>query len=84
MWDYKLLYRGHLELHHLPTKFHENPSITSKVISGGHTDRHTHTHTQTGDFINPLSFFESRLKKQASWQASKQTKELVAKKEASE
>jgi hypothetical protein len=49
----KLLHRGHLEWQHLPTKFHEHPPIGSKVISGGHTDR------QDGDFINPLSFFES-------------------------
>jgi hypothetical protein len=32
------------------------PPIGSKVISGGHTDR------QAGDFISPLSFFESKLK----------------------
>jgi hypothetical protein len=56
IWDKKLLHRGHLEWQHLPTKFHEHPPIGSKVISGRHTDR------QAGDFISPLSFFESRLK----------------------
>jgi hypothetical protein len=47
------------------------PLIGSKVISGGYTDTHTHTHTHTqrererevGDLISPLSFFESKLKK---------------------
>jgi hypothetical protein len=39
---------GHLQWHHLPTKFHENPPIDSKVISGEHTDRHA------GDFISLL------------------------------
>jgi hypothetical protein len=48
-------FRGHLEWQHLPTKFYENPPISSKVISGGYTDR------QAGDLISPLSFFESRL-----------------------
>jgi hypothetical protein len=58
----------YLEWQHLPSKFHENPPIGSKVISGGQTDRHrhththTHTHTQAGYFIIPISFFESRLK----------------------
>jgi hypothetical protein len=56
IWDKKLLHHGHLECQHLPTKFHEHPPIGSKVVSGGHTDR------QAGDFISPLSFFESRLK----------------------
>jgi hypothetical protein len=37
------------------TKFHENPLISSKVISG--------THTQAGDLISPFSFLESRLEK---------------------
>jgi hypothetical protein len=35
----KICCRGHLEWQHLPTKFHENPPVGSKVISGGHTDR---------------------------------------------
>jgi hypothetical protein len=52
--------RGHLEGQYLSTKFHENPPIGSKVISGGHTDR------QAADLISPLSFFESRLKKYLS------------------
>jgi hypothetical protein len=38
----------------------KNSLISSKVISGGHTDRQTR---QAGDFIGPLSFFESRLKR---------------------
>jgi hypothetical protein len=29
--------RGHLQWYHLPTKFHENSPIGSKVISGIHT-----------------------------------------------
>jgi hypothetical protein len=43
-WSYeikKMWHRGHLQCHHLPTKFHENPPIGSEVISGG-------THRQTG------------------------------------
>jgi hypothetical protein len=39
----------------MPTKFHENPLIGSKVISGGHTD--TLTDRQAGDLINLLSHF---------------------------
>jgi hypothetical protein len=55
--DYKLLHWGPLEWHYLHTKFHENLSSRSEVISGGHrqTDR------QTGDLISILSFFKSRL-----------------------
>jgi hypothetical protein len=41
----KLLHRGPLEWHYLRTKFHENLQNGSKVISGGHTDTHTHTQT---------------------------------------
>jgi 5-methylcytosine-specific restriction endonuclease McrA len=48
--------RDQLAWQYLSTKFHENPQIGSKVISGGHTER------QAGDFINPLSFFQNRLK----------------------
>jgi hypothetical protein len=41
----KLLHRGPLEWHYVRTKFHENLPRGSKVISGGHTDTHTHTET---------------------------------------
>jgi hypothetical protein len=54
----KLLHRGSLEWHCLPTKYHENLPSGSKVSSG------THTHTQTGHLISLLSFLESRLKTQ--------------------
>jgi hypothetical protein len=50
----KISLHGHLERHHLPTKFHENPPIGSNVICGGHR--------QAGDFVSPLSFFEYKLK----------------------
>jgi hypothetical protein len=40
----KKLHRGHLEWQYLPTKFNENPPISSKVISGGHARTHIHTH----------------------------------------
>jgi hypothetical protein len=53
--------RGHIQCHHLPTKFHENPPIGSKVISGGHADACAHIRAQAGDFISLLSFLESRL-----------------------
>jgi hypothetical protein len=53
--------RGHLEWQHLRTKFHENPLIGSKFVSGG--NRQTDTHRQKGWWlISSLSFFESRLK----------------------
>jgi hypothetical protein len=61
----KKCFRGQIEWQHLRTKFHENPLVGSKVISGGHTDRQADAHTQTdgqaGDLISPLSFFESKL-----------------------
>jgi hypothetical protein len=43
----KMRRRCQLEWQYLPTKFHENPPIDSKIICGGHrqTDRQTHTHT---------------------------------------
>jgi hypothetical protein len=53
----KILHWGPLEWQHLPTKFHENLPFVSKVISGGHTDRHT------SDLISILSFLESGLKR---------------------
>jgi hypothetical protein len=60
----KLLQHGHLEWQHLYTKFHEHPPIGSKVIIGDtQTDTHKHIDRQASDFISPLSFFESRLKR---------------------
>jgi hypothetical protein len=52
----KLLHRGPLEWHYLPTKYREN-QFSSKVISGTQTDK-----TQTDDLISLLSFLESGLK----------------------
>jgi hypothetical protein len=49
----KLLHRGHLEWHYFHTKFHENRSSSSKVISGGHIDR------QSRDLISLLSVLEA-------------------------
>jgi hypothetical protein len=46
--------RGHLQWHHLRTKFHENPPTGSKVFSG---DIQT-----ASDLISLLSFLESKLK----------------------
>jgi hypothetical protein len=52
----KILHRGPLKSHYFCTKFHENLSSSSEVISGGHRDR------QTCDLISLLSFLERRLK----------------------
>jgi hypothetical protein len=49
-----LLHPDPLEWHYFRTKFHEILLSGSKVISGGHTDRHI------GDLISLLSLFESR------------------------
>jgi len=53
LWDQKLSRRGPPEWHHLPTKFHGNLPVGSKVINGG----------KTADLISLLSFLESRLKR---------------------
>jgi hypothetical protein len=56
--DWKVRHRGHFQWHELPTEFHKNLPISSKVIMGGHTDRHA------GDVISLTFLFkESRLKK---------------------
>jgi hypothetical protein len=48
--------QGQLKWHDLPTEFHKNLPIDSKVIKGGHTDR------QTADLISLTFLFkESRL-----------------------
>jgi hypothetical protein len=47
----KKWHRGQLQWHHMPTKFHENSPIGSKVISGGHTEG------QADNLISLLSFF---------------------------
>jgi hypothetical protein len=45
------MWRCHLQWHHLPTKLHKNPPVSSKVISGD-----TKTDRQAGDFTSLLSF----------------------------
>jgi hypothetical protein len=52
----KMWFGGHLQWHHLPTKFQEYPQISSKLISG--TDTHRHDY-----LISLLSFLECRLKR---------------------
>jgi hypothetical protein len=55
----KIWHHGHHQWQHPSTKFHENPNIGSKVISGD-TQTRAHTHTQTdkqaGDFMSTLIF----------------------------
>jgi hypothetical protein len=52
-----LLHRGPLEWHYLRTKFSDNLTSDSEVISGG----------QTGDLVSLLSFLESRLEIDFPW-----------------
>jgi hypothetical protein len=52
----KLLYRGSLEWHHLPTKSHENLPSGSKVDERGGT--HTDRRRQVGDLISLFPFVE--------------------------
>jgi hypothetical protein len=53
LWDQQLLHRGPLEWHYLPTNFHENAPIRSKVDRG---DR------QDGNLIVSFRLLESRIK----------------------
>jgi hypothetical protein len=62
--DYEVRRRGHLQWHDLPTEFHKNLPLGSKVIGGwgGHTDRRIDR--PTGDLISLTFLFkESRLKR---------------------
>jgi hypothetical protein len=47
------------------TKIHQSfqKLLVGDTQTDRQTDTHTHTDRQAGDLINPLSFFESRLKK---------------------
>jgi hypothetical protein len=51
--ELKIWHSGRLQCRHLPTRFHENPPIGSKVSSG---DTHRDTHRQAGDLTSLLSF----------------------------
>jgi hypothetical protein len=55
--DSKMWHRSHLQLHHLPINFHENPPIGSKVISRKHTDGQTAWCFESGLIrkINPMT-----------------------------
>jgi hypothetical protein len=56
--DWKVWRRGHLQWHDIPTEFHKNLPIGSKVIEGD-----TQTDGQTGTLISLTFLFkESRLK----------------------
>jgi hypothetical protein len=58
----KLLHRGALEQHNLPTKYYEKLPVGSKVTSERRARKHTHTDRLTGDLISLRSFLEIRLK----------------------
>jgi hypothetical protein len=69
--DSKVWHQGHLKWHDLPTEFHTNLPIGSKVIRGD-----THTHRQNNNFLSLTFLFkENRLKmpgskKQGNWSYS--------------
>jgi hypothetical protein len=47
----KLLQRGPLEWHHLPTKYHEDLPSGSKIINGGQTEKQTDWRFEKTTFI---------------------------------